>query len=247
MVMLAPPARNKYAKKPGYVGGARATPEPGSLPSIGTAYNPAAASADRFRRITEDPTPNQALIDLLGEGFRLRDEGERRRTETLGFQRGAVDAANKPTMTDDDWRTFGAKQAGDVTRKSQGAMRDWRSFLGSSGITGGGYAASGLASIELDRMGQTLKNRADLKLEKARTDALDRANHFLRSQVVAGLMNESPNAAGFDSLGSALDTRLGIWQTNTAADVARQQGRDAKKGGEMAMFGGLASGLLGLL
>lgn len=191
--------------------------------------------------------PNQPMAEMMAEAFRLRDEGERRRQQTLGFLDRERNLANVPTLTDEDIRRATSRESDRFAEDEQQGMRDLRAFMGASGITGGGMPAGMAGQFALQRSGQMLGVRRDMRLKKAEMDAMDRAAHFQRGLPMAQLMNEDPNMAGIDALTNMVDWRTNIYLGLQQIDVARQAARAQKDAGKMGLFGDIAQGILGLV
>jgi len=218
-------------------------------PAGGSRIGAGANSTDaRWDSIINDPTgPNNAMRQLMTEGFRLRDEGEQRRTQTLGYLNAEQERASAPTLTDEDARTFMSRESDRITGESHQEQRDLGTFLGATGNFGGGMPTALAASLELKRMGQIVGARRDIKLEKARTDALDRAARFQRALPIGALMNEDPNTSGYDALLNTSDWRTQIHLGNLGVQAADRGAKASKDAGKMGMLGSIASGVLGLI
>lgn len=189
---------------------------------------------------------NVPMNEWLSEAGRIRDVNRGRRDQTLGYLNREQEMASKPTLTDEDVRTFGSRESDRITDESQSGLRDLASWMGASGVFGGGLPTGLAASMELRRMGQVIGARRDIKLEKARTDALDRAARFQRAQPIAGLMNEPEDTTFADALAGATGFRTNAWLGEKGLDAARIGAKAQEQSGLMQLFGGLAGGALGM-
>ncbi len=221
----------------------------GPRPAAGMPQSWGGSSDDILSRIMgkDGMDPNQPMAEMLAESFRLRDEGERRRTETMGFLERERGMANVPTLTDEDVRREHTMESDRFAQDSMQGMRDLRAFMGEAGITGGGMPAGMAAQIDLQRYGLSRQAGSKLRLKKAETDALDRAAHFQRGLGTAAVMNEDPSMLGLDATTNATDWRTQIMLGLQGLDVARSGQKAQERAGQQAMFGGIAQGVLGLI
>lgn len=181
-----------------------------------------------------DPTPNTALGLAVGEGRRLRDEGESRRLQAMDWMKGSLAKADVPTLSDADVRNEFSAEADAIAGGAMQDMSNIRQYLGQSGITGGGFAGGLAAQAELERMRQITGAKLNLKIKKAASDALDRANRFSREQAMVPLINEDPNTTWLDTLGELTGVR-------TAQDLGQKQLDAANAGAKASRQAGLVS------
>lgn len=201
------------------------------------------AILDRMRRTsgTDFHTP---MNDWLAEAGRIHDVNRGRRTEALGHLNRANDRATVPTLSDEDVRTMHARESDAITDRTQSGLRDLGSWMGAAGVFGGGLPTGLAASLEMDRMGQVLTSRADIKLAKARTDALDRAARWERDLGIGALINEPEDTTLADALAGSTELRQGAWLGERALEAQKSSAKSAKKS---SLIGAGASVLSGLI
>lgn len=187
---------------------------------------------------------------LLGLGTQYADaltnvENQRgaRAEQIIG---DAVNAANKPSMTQeqiDNEFGAGADAAGKDYLKQMDALR---SYIGGAGVTGGGVAAGLAQQFELARLGQVTDTRRSLMVEKAKMDAADRVRNFNNTLVLAQQVQRSPSMIGMDWIQNVLGYRnnqLAVEKQEAAADEAN---KTARKAGQWQAVGSVLGGLGGL-
>jgi len=177
------------------------------------------------------------------EGFRLRDEEDRRRGEALGILRGGLSDfdrayADREKGLQDLQFSFAGDAAGASAR---GGMRNLRGMLGARGLGSSSGAAAGLAGrIAMQQQGQLVGAKRNIALEAARRNALHSAQRQQLIGGVAGLTNQGPSMLGLDTLTNLHDsyaTQFGIGREETEARKGRKA---AKQGAALSALGSLA-------
>lgn len=190
---------------------------------------------------------DQTIYDAGSEAFRLRDLEEARGLAAEGTLTQAVNAAKKPTLTDKDIRALYSREADKSGQAMLDNMSNLRDYLGSSGIDPNSGIGQGLASqYELARVGQNVKSRSDLTIQKITTDALDRARNVENAKALSAMQMRPVSMLGSDFLNDLAGIRLGQQGLATDMDMARNQAKAAKQAGKMAGIGGIAGGVLDL-
>lgn len=173
---------------------------------------------------------DQQLSNYGDVAWGLNDEEERRGAASEQFLRDSSNAANKPTITQQEIdRQFGRK-SDMAARGFLDNMAGLRDYIGGSGITGGGHIAGIAANAELKRLQQLTTARGDLMSYKATSDALDRQRAFDRSRVVAEQINRPVSMLGADFETTQLETTLSKLGVETNRQGAADQAKASKKG-----------------
>jgi hypothetical protein len=142
------------------------------------------------------------------EGFRLRDEEDKRREDALGILRGGLGQFDKSFADREQGLQglqfgFAADQAGGQARQG---ISNLRGMLGSRGLGAGSGAAAGLASgVALRQQGSMIGAKRDIALGAAQRSAVHSAQ---RQQLIGGignLTNQGPSMLGLDTITNLLD------------------------------------------
>lgn len=156
----------------------------------------------------------------------------------------ANDAANKPTITQEEIdRQFGRKAsaAGQNMLDSMSALRE---YMGSSGVFGGGSPMGMAGNFNLQYLASLNQSRGDLMSFKATSDALDRQKMFDRSQVLAGAQNSPISMLGIDFENQNTQTLLAKYGMDQQAKAAKNAGQNQLLGAGIGAVGTALGGLL---
>lgn len=185
-----------------------------------------------------------ALADYRSAAYAGRDEEERRGQAQEDLLKQAADAANKPTITQEEIdRRFGreAAQSGRTMLDSMSALRE---YMGTSGVYGGGLPAGIAANFELTRLGQLNQARGDLMSFKATADANDRQKQFDREQVVGNAVNRPISMLGIDFENQNVQAQLAKYGIDKRAKAAKKSSDNNLLGGIIGAAGPLLGGIL---
>lgn len=231
--------RDAAAAAAGQGGGQPSTPA--APPALG------GSASDIVSRLQGSNDPRVAIGETLNEGFRLRDIEDQRYGQTLGFMQDQFRQTNQPSMTQDTINQLYGREADRVNRGAMGDFSNLRTHLGGAGIMGGGLAAGLGAQIELSRLGQISGTRRDLTIAKAQSDANDRVRQWQSALGLGQQMNQSPSLLGLDTLGSAVNTSLGMYLGDKQVEAARVAGKAQQKAGKSSAAGSVIGGALGMI
>lgn len=177
------------------------------------------------------------------EGFRLRDEEDRRREEALGLLRGGLADFDK-SFADRERGLQGLQfsaMADAAGAGARGGIRNLRGLLGSRGLGASSGAASGLASrVALLQQGQIIGAKRDIALDAARRSALHSAQRQQLIGGIAGLTNQGPSMLGLDTLTNLHDSFAAQFSTGMEEKEARKARKAATRGAVMSGLGALA-------
>jgi hypothetical protein len=182
-----------------------------------------------------------SINDAVDEGFRLRNEEDRRYGASMQRRQAEFDRFNATdAITDDEINTRFGMAAEQTNRDANVAYGNARSALGDNGFFGSAGAALA-GQIETARLGQLGGNARDLRLYKARLDTDKAMQRLQASSVLADAENESPSALWLDVLGGKASleiTREGnAMQLAAAKESAKAQKKAAKAGAAGGIVG----------
>lgn len=214
---------------------------------------------------TQDPPPltagtpmdlNEAINDALSRGGaaagRIHTQNERRGAMAEGLLRGGVQEANQRTITDETVQRILSGKRDAAGMELLDRMKGLREYGGAAGITGGGHLAGIATNFERARHEANLGARREVLVEQAKTDAVDRINHFNRQQVLAQTMMREFDTSLYqfesDRAGILLGAK-GIEAQERAAlaqaDATRDAGRRAERGNIIGGILGAVGGIFG--
>ena len=194
-----------------------------------------------------DQAANAALQQGFNEATRIGGVEEQRGQEAEDIIRQAGDAANKPTISEQDIsRMFG--QVSDTSgNEFMGHLQNLRSMLGESGITGGGYAAGIAASLEASRLNANVGGMTSVLLKKSAADAQDRYNVYQRQGDLAKQVQRDPSMAFSDFLQQLTGVRLAQQEISANDAASKRAAHATEQAGKMSMIGQLGGGLIGAI
>lgn len=182
----------------------------------------------------------KTLADLIDEGLggagdeamRLQNQAESSKGGATSFLQDAFQQASAPSITDAQISNLFGQQSDQAGKQFLSNMGNLRSYLGGMGVTGGGLAGGLASGVEMQRLGQVTDAKRGLMIEKARSDALDKARNFANAQSVAGAMGRDPSTFYMDYLSDALGIRLGQSGIEAQLAAAKAQAKAAKGAGK---------------
>lgn len=190
----------------------------------------------------------QGIFDAGSEAYRIRDLNESRGMTAEDTLSQAVERAKRPTITDQDIRNLYSRNtdnsAGDYLKGISGL----RSYFGGGGVDPMSGLGQGLAAnYELGRVGQNVKSRSDITIQKITTDALDRARQVQNAQALSALQARPADTTALDFENARVGVRLGQQGVMTDFEAALKQAAAAKKAGKQAGVGNLIGAGLGAI
>lgn len=186
----------------------------------------------------------ESLKQAGSEAERLAKEEERRGSKAEDTLRGAIDAANVPTLSQADIdRLFskGVDTSGAAFKQTIGNLR---SMLGANGLTGASGFAGGLAAdAEAQRLASLVGSRRDLLIQKSVTDATDRLNQYDRMTDLTSLINRPVAMQVSDFLQMLAGMNLTRLDNQLGYNAAKDAANAGKTAGIMNGIGGILGGI----
>lgn len=185
---------------------------------------------------------NRSLSGFAQEGFRIRDEEDRRYQQGLSFLQDQFQQTTQPTLTDQDINRMYTAEADAAAQEQDEMMRMLRGGLGGAGNIGGGTAAGIAARLRSARIGQQTKAKGNLRSFKALHDA-DRASQQWQQAVgLTTLMTQGPSDTGLGVLGEMTGVRLTQLGQELGRESSKEMARATRKAGELAAISGAVGG-----
>lgn len=189
----------------------------------------------------------QATTGLLGEGFRIQQENERRRGEALELMTGAYNRSLAPTLTDDQIDLLYARETDRAAEVLSGDLGFLRDSLGVAGVTGGGFAADlGLQAHQ--QFARTLaEGKRDLRIAKMQQDSADALRNLQSAFGLGSFIAQGADETGLAVLGEYTGIVASLLGVELGAKAAKEAASAAETGALLGLGGSLAGGAIGLL
>ncbi len=184
---------------------------------------------------------------VLAEGFRVRDENEKRRQEAKKFLLASREKNLRPSITEDDINTRFAAEADRASQLANDNFDFLSSALGSAGITGGGLAAGLGTNVELERVGQVTNAKRDLAIFKAQSDAQDALRNIQFDSNIASFLADEADETGLAVMAEILGVDMSVYGRELAHKEARDAAKAATQGAALGLVGQIAGAGIGAL